>query len=64
MNETRILELTGERKAATANNVGMFLATGVVFLNLNDTEKREAEALQRRNARLDELMRAKACPNT
>ncbi|MDJ0388062.1 hypothetical protein QMO56_08040 [Roseomonas sp. E05] len=64
INDARVQELIAERQTATTNNVGMFLARGVLFLNLSDTERREAEALQRRNARLDALMRARACSMT
>jgi len=31
-------------------------------MDLSDTEKREAEALLRRNARLEELSRRQSCP--
>ncbi|WBV43815.1 hypothetical protein [Pseudoroseomonas cervicalis] len=62
MNETRIRELAGERRSATNNNFGMLLAAGPLALDLNDTQQREAEALQRRNVRLVELAQARGCP--
>lgn len=61
-NKKRLAELVDERAFSDKNNVGL-LVTSPLFIDLSDTQKKEALALRARNQRLDELMREKGCPD-
>jgi len=58
---SRLAELTGERDDKVMNNLGMLLVSPL-FLDLSGTEKAEAEAIYKRNQRIDELAVLKNCP--
>jgi hypothetical protein len=60
-NLARLSELTGERRAKVADNVGMLLASPL-FLDLSQAQQTEASAIDARNARLVELMANQNCP--
>lgn len=59
-NEKRLAELLDERAFSNMNNVGL-LVTSPLFLDLSDTQKKEALALRARNERLAALMKEKSC---
>lgn len=59
-NEKRLAELLDERAFSNMNNLGL-LVTSPLFLDLSDTQKKEALALRARNERLAALMKAKSC---
>ena len=59
--EKRAKELLGEKKDQGANNLG-FLITSPLFLDFNDTEKKEIKALADRDAHVAELQKQKNCP--
>ncbi len=61
VNYLRALELAGERKSASANNLGMLLVSPLL-LNLNDSERKEIIALAERNNHLEEMATSRACP--
>lgn len=60
-NKKRLAELVDERAFSDKNNLGL-LVTSPLFIDLSDTQKKEALALRARNQRLEELMREKDCP--
>lgn len=60
VNDSKLADLTKERKSDNANNVGMLLV-GPLFMDLSSSERTEAQALVKRNAVLDQLI-AKKCP--
>lgn len=66
VNASKLDELVGERKTANDHNVGkiagaVLAPTFILFLDLSDVEKREAEALVARNREVERLMTEKAC---
>ena len=60
VNDSKLTDLTQERHHDNANNVGMVLV-GPLFIDLSDSERKEAEALVKRNAVLDQLI-VRKCP--
>lgn len=56
----RLRELSDERKRGTRDNVGILLMSPL-FLNLSDTERKEAASLQERNKILLDLAEARQC---
>jgi hypothetical protein len=63
-NRARIPELAQEAERRGRDGVGMILLAGVagaMFIDGGDTQRRETDALARRNARLEELARARNC---
>jgi hypothetical protein len=60
INDSLLMDLTQERKHDDANNVGMVPASPL-FLDLSSSERKEADALTKRNAVLDQLI-VKKCP--
>jgi hypothetical protein len=63
VNFLRALELAGERKSASANNLGM-LVLSPFLLNLNDSERKEIIALSERNKYIEEIAMRRSCPIT
>ncbi len=66
VNRSKMAELTGERQMANDHNVGkiagaVLVPAYILFLDLSDTEKKEAEALMRRNEEVERLMTARSC---
>jgi len=64
-NVARIAELGAEAERRGRDSVGMILLTGLagaVFLDGGESQRREAEALGLRNARLRDLSRERNCP--
>jgi hypothetical protein len=59
-NRKRMSELLGERSDQMRDNMGWIVASPL-FLDLKDTEKKEAKALVDRNARLVSLAKEKSC---
>jgi hypothetical protein len=59
VNDSKLADLTQERKHDNANNVGMVLLDPL-FLDLSGSERTEAVALTKRNTVLDDLI-AKKC---
>jgi hypothetical protein len=59
-NARRGRELAGEKGDSTRDNLGFI--TMPLFLDIDDTQKKELAALIARNARLQELAAAKSCP--
>ncbi|MEM7571162.1 MAG: hypothetical protein AAF337_15330 [Pseudomonadota bacterium] len=59
-NDFRLTELVGERKESVRDNVGMMVSSPF-FLDLKNSEKVEAEALERRNGQLTFLMLSADC---
>ena len=55
VNDSKLADLTKERKNDNANNVGMAVAYPL-FLDLSGAERKEAEALTKRNAVLDGMI--------
>lgn len=69
VNASKLDELAGERKTANDHNVGkiagaVLAPTFILFLDLSDVEKREAEALVARNQEVERLMTERACPGS
>ncbi len=67
VNRSRIDDLVGETRHSNDNNAGMIAGAVLVpgmlfFIDLSDTEKKEAEALLVRNREVGRLMREKGCP--
>lgn len=67
VNRARSVDLVGEKGHANDNNAGMIagavlVPTMLLFLDLSDTEKKEAEALMARNVEVARLMRERECP--
>ena len=60
MNVQKVADISKERSKENGNNIGLLIAAPL-FLNLNDTEKKEIEALQKRNKRLENLASNKHC---
>jgi hypothetical protein len=60
VNDSKIADLTQERKSANGNNVGTAVLIGPLWMDLSGAERTEAEALTKRNAVLDALI-AKKC---
>jgi hypothetical protein len=60
VNDSKLADLTKERKDANGNNVGTALLEGPLWLDLSGAERTEADALVKRNAVLDGLI-AKRC---
>jgi hypothetical protein len=60
-NISRFGELTQERSNRTRDSVGMALFVSPLFVDLSDTERREAAALEERNARLRSLAAGRGC---
>jgi len=60
-NSDRIADLRGEMKAQNDNNAGL-LVVSPLFLNVNDSEGKEIEALVARNQRLVVLAQKGSCP--
>jgi hypothetical protein len=58
VNDSKLADLTQERKNAETNNVGQALA-GPLFIDLSSSERTEADALVKRNAVLDQLIARK-----
>ena len=61
-NRARIADLGIEAKLQSDHNVGKAVFTGALFMNLNDSEQEEIEALVERSNVLEELARKKQCP--
>ena len=61
-NRARIADLGVEAKLQSDQNVAKIIFTGPWFMNLNDSEQQEIEALVERNGVLEELARKKQCP--
>lgn len=66
VNAARMAELAGERKMANDHNAGkiagaVLVPAYILFIDLSDTEKKEAEALMGRNLELERLMKARSC---
>ncbi|MBX3506537.1 MAG: hypothetical protein KF895_13750 [Parvibaculum sp.] len=66
VNRSQMAELTGERQTANEHNAGkiagaVLVPAYILFLDLSDTEKKEAEALMRRNQEIERLMTARSC---
>ncbi|MEQ8378540.1 hypothetical protein [Parvibaculum sp.] len=66
VNNKKIDELSGERQTANDHNAGkiagaVLVPTYILFLDLSDTERREAEALVARNDELERLIAARSC---
>lgn len=59
-NDSRVVELLGERSESVRDNVGMVISSPL-FLDLKNAEKEEATAINARNSRLDALMQAADC---
>lgn len=59
-NSDRIADLRGEVKAQNDNNVGLLIVSPL-FLNVNDSEDKEIEALVARNQRLVVLAEEDSC---
>ncbi len=59
-NRKRLAELQGEKKESGRNNAG-FLVTSPLFLDTQGTFKKETEALNLRNERLNALMAERGC---
>lgn len=67
VNRARTVDLVGEKGHSNDNNAGMIagavlVPTMLLFLDLSDTEKKEAEALMARNVEVARLMRERGCP--
>ena len=62
VNDSKLADLTKERKNDNNNNVGLAVMDPL-FLDLSGSERTEAEALTKRNAVLDGLIATK-CPAT
>ena len=60
VNDSKLADLTKERKDANANNIGAAVLMGPLWLDLSGAERTEAEALTKRDAVLDALI-AKKC---
>lgn len=60
-NSDRIADLRGEMKAQNDNNAGLLIVSPL-FLNVNDSEDKEVEALVARNQRLVVLAQEGSCP--
>lgn len=63
-NRARILELRAEAERRGRDSVGMILLTGVagaMFIDGGETQRRETEAIERRNARLQALAAQRGC---
>lgn len=60
--DARIADLTQEARDQSEQNVGKFLFMGAIWMNLNDSEKKEITALQKRRAELERLKAEKGCP--
>jgi hypothetical protein len=58
VDDTKLADLTQERKHAENNNIGM-VAVSPLFIDLSSTERKEADALAKRNAVLDDLIARK-----
>lgn len=61
-NRARIADLGVEAKLQSDQNVAKVIFTGPWFMNLNDSEQEEIEALVERNGVLEGLARKKQCP--
>jgi hypothetical protein len=66
-NGFRLQDFTKERRERNGNNASMILmaplaASSLLFVDLSNTEKREIDALTRRNARLQQLAAHRGCP--
>jgi hypothetical protein len=66
VNLARMADLVGERRTSNDNNAGMIAGAVLVpayilFLDFSDTEKKEAEALVRRNETLESLIVSRSC---
>ena len=59
-NQKRVAELAGEWSERNRDNVGLLLFSPL-FLDLSQSERKEAEAIAARNQRLLELATAKSC---
>ncbi len=67
-NGFRLQDFTKERRERNGNNAGMILmaplaASSLLFVDLSNTERREVDALTRRNARLQQLAAHRGCPS-
>lgn len=60
MNVEKISDISKERSKENGNNIGLLLVAPL-FLDFSDTEKKEIEALQKRNKRLESLALNKQC---
>ncbi|MCP5371447.1 MAG: hypothetical protein H6907_06890 [Hyphomicrobiales bacterium] len=60
--DARIADLGREAQNQSEQNVAKLLFVGVIWMNLNDSEKEEITALQARRARLQQLKAEKNCP--
>lgn len=60
-NLERIADIAAEKDDQANQNVGKVFVIGLVWMNLNDSEKKEIEALQARNRELDRLRDKKNC---
>lgn len=66
VNRSKLDELAGERRTANDHNAGkiagaLLAPTFILFLDLSDVERREAEALVARNQEVERLMNQKDC---
>lgn len=64
-NQARLAELAQEAERRGRDSIGMVLAGGIagaLFIDAGETQRAEAEALTRRNARLRELAATRDCP--
>jgi len=60
VNDSKLADLTNERKNDNNNNIGIAVLDPI-FLDLSGSERKEAEALTKRNGVLDGLIGTK-CP--
>lgn len=60
VNNARAADLAGEKDAQSGNNAGLILVAPM-FINLDNTEGREVQALHARNQVLADLASKKAC---
>lgn len=59
-NEKRLVELVGERGERSRDNLGMLLISPL-FLDLSDTQKTEASAIDIRQEKLLEILKVRSC---
>lgn len=61
-NNKRLVEILGERNAKAGRNLGTALFINPIFIDLSQSQKKEATALTARNERIISIGTQKSCP--
>ena len=61
VNKGKAVDLLDESNNDTTNNLGILIFVSPLFINLTDVQKKEIEALAKRNEHLEQLKTEKNC---